>query len=419
MLEYFYKERRTLVDFRRGPLGPHFDEFAASLKEKGYVPATAAQILSRCHQFSHFLVERDVTQARSINPTLIESFLKVYLAGSRSSRPHITNKSTRLALRHLFSYLVDCGVLTKSEPRLACTPYSWALDPFLEHLRREREISEHSVAQNSKIISAFLKGLGSQASRQALKGLRPESVEQYFRERIEGNCRNQVRMGSALRSFLRFCAVKRYTTQDLSGMVPPIPRYKLASLPRGIEDQAVKRLLATMPQGSMTGCRNYAMVLLMAAYGLRAAQVVKLRLEDIHWPRSTIRIGAAKGGKEVLLPLLGSVGEALLSYLRHRPANSPFREVFLSVHAPFVPLSGLAVSLMTRIWLRKIGIKAPRAGSSMLRHSWAIRALAHDTSIKAIADVMGHRWLHTTFIYAKADLKTLRQAAASWPEAIR
>lgn len=416
MLEYFYKDSRTLVDFRRGPVGPYFDGFAASLKDKGYSSYSATKILKCCHQFNNFLVEHGITQVGSVNPALVEPFLKVHL-GNCCSSSCSTHKSSRYFLRHLFGYLVFLGVLKQREPRPPRTHYGWVLDPYLEHLHRECEIEEKSVACNAQIVSAFLESLGSAANRQTMKSLTPEIVERYFKERIEATPKKPLRLGSALRSFLRFCAVKRYTAQDLSGMVPRSPRYQLASLPRGIEDQDMARLLAAVPRESMSGCRDYAIVLLMAIYGLRATQVVKLRLEDIHWSRSTIRIGAAKGGKEVLLPLLGPVGEALLSYLQYRPANLSFREVFLAVHAPFGPLSGLALTNIVCKHMLNAGIKVPRMGSSTLRHSWAIRALAHDVPIKAIADVLGHRWLHTTFIYAKADLKTLRQAASSWPEA--
>lgn len=419
MLDYYYKERRTLVDFRRGPLGPFFDTFAASLKDKGYSRAGATAILGRCCAFNHFLAERGVTHARSISPALVEPFLKVYLESFRTSSSYSRHGQTRCALRHLFSYLVARGVIKQREQRPPRTPYSWILEPYTEHLLKEREISQKSATQNAKIISSFLKGLGKRSSRRSLKGLRPESVEDYIKAHVEASPENRMRLGGALRGFLRFCSIRRYISQDLSGLVPSTPRYRLASLPRGIEDKAVERLLTSIPRDSMPGCRDYAIILLMAVYSLRAAQVVKLRLEDIHWSRSTIRIGAAKGGKEVLLPLLGHVGDALLSYLRHRPENSPFREVFLAVHAPLAPLSGNAISRVTRDWMTKAGIKVPRTGSGTLRHSWAIRALAHDTPIKAIADVMGHRWLNTTFVYAKADLKMLRQAAGAWPEATR
>jgi integrase/recombinase XerD len=163
------------------------------------------------------------------------------------------------------------------------------------------------------------------------------------------------------------------------------------------------------------GTRDSAIMLLMMAYGVRGKSVAELLLEDIDWRRSTIRIRAQKGGKEVVLPLLNAVGEAILSYLHHRPESS-LREVFLSVRAPFFALNSLDVSQTVRKYMLKAGVKIPKSGSSTLRHSWAIRALAQDSPMKAIADVLGHRCLNTTFIYAKADLKTLRQVAMPWPK---
>jgi integrase/recombinase XerD len=156
-------------------------------------------------------------------------------------------------------------------------------------------------------------------------------------------------------------------------------------------------------------------MLLMMAYGIRGKSVAELLLEDICWPRSTIRIRAQKGGKEVVLPLLEAVGEAILLYLRQRP-ESPFREIFLSANAPFRSLKGLVISAIIRRYMIMAGVKIPGSGSHTLRHSWAIRALAHDSPMKHIADVLGHRCLNTTFIYAKADLKALRQVVMPWPE---
>jgi integrase len=157
-------------------------------------------------------------------------------------------------------------------------------------------------------------------------------------------------------------------------------------------------------------------MVLMMAYGLRGVSVAELLLEDIDWQHSRIRIRAQKGGKEVVLPLMDSVGDALIGYLRHRFDKTPFREVFLTIKAPVRPLNSVVVSRLVRGHMHKAGIKMAGAGSRILRHSWAIRALANDSPIKSIADVLGHRYIDTTFIYAKADLKTLREVAMPWPE---
>jgi integrase len=152
------------------------------------------------------------------------------------------------------------------------------------------------------------------------------------------------------------------------------------------------------------------------AYGLRGVSVAELLLDDIDWQRSRIRIRAKKGGKEVVLPLMDSVGDTLVRYLRHRVDKTPFREVFLTVKAPVRPLNSLAISRLVRDYMHQAGITMAGAGARTLRHSWAIRALANESPIKSIADVLGHRYIDTTFIYAKADLKTLREVAMPWPK---
>jgi integrase/recombinase XerD len=183
-----------------------------------------------------------------------------------------------------------------------------------------------------------------------------------------------------------------------------------------MEDSALERVLNAIPKESPTGTRDYAIVVLMMAYRVRGISAAELLLDDIDWRHSRIRIRAKKGGKEVMLPLIKAVGEAIIGYLRHRFSETPFREVFLRTKAPFLPLSGPAISTIVRRYMKKAGVKPRGGGSTTLRHSWAIRALAHDTPIKAIADVLGHRYIDTTFIYAKADLKALREVAMPWPK---
>ena len=173
-------------------------------------------------------------------------------------------------------------------------------------------------------------------------------------------------------------------------MIPSTPAYRLASLPKGMEDSDLKRILNVIPKGTAVGARDTAIMLLMMAYGIRGMSVVELLLEDIDWQHSTILIRARKGGKEVVLPLLAAVGEAIIQYLHHRP-ETRLREIFLGVKAPHFPLNSLDVSTTVRKYMKKAGVKKPKSGSNTLRHSWAIRALAQDSPMKSIADVLGHR----------------------------
>jgi len=289
------------------------------------------------------------------------------------------------------------------------------LDPYLRYLREECQFSETTIHRSHVQLCAFLEGFEEKVTRKHMKLLQAEGIETYIKRHCIESPDNLRRVVGTLRRFLQFCARHGYTSTDLSGVIPPIPSYRYSGLPKGMEDSDLQRILNEIPKNTAGGSRDYAVMIIMMAYGIRGKSVAELELEDICWPRSTIRIRAQKGGKEVIVPLLDAVGEAILGYLHHRP-ESPFRKVFLLAKAPFHPLNSFAISRMVRSYMKKAGVKQIGSGSKTLRHSWAIRALAKGSPMKCIADVLGHRCLDSTFIYAKTDLKTLRQVTMPWPE---
>jgi hypothetical protein len=152
-----------------------------------------------------------------------------------------------------------------------------------------------------------------------------------------------------------------------------------------MDDSALERMLNAIDSSTANGARDYAIMVLMMAYGLRGVSVAELLLDDIDWQHSRIRIRAQKGGKEVVLPLMDSVGDALIHYLRHRFDKTPFREVFLTVKAPVRPLNSLVVSRLVRGYMHKAGIKIVGAGSRTLRSSCTPAALTKATTIIAFA----------------------------------
>jgi integrase/recombinase XerD len=416
MLELWYKEKRTLVDFRRGPLGPHFDGFAAYLKAKKYSHDFGRSVLGKCCQFNGFLIEQGIVSVKGIREPLIDSFLQAYYAPPRTAGPKYSPQGdTRLSLKHLFAYLAEAILWKPPKAKAVSTLHSWLLSPYLRHLRIERGLSHRHLAFQQRSLDFFLGRLGHAASRQRFKLLKAEAVESIIKEHFQTSTADPSSFASVLRQFFHYCWKRRFTQMDFAGLVPTVRRYRHASLPKGMADSALERMLKAVKRNTPFGARDYAILMVMMAYGLRAVSVAQLVLEDIDWHHSRIRIRAQKGGKEVVVPLLEPVGEALIECLRHRPADTPFREVFLGLKAPFQPLSGFAIARLVVEHMKKAGVKTPGSGVRTLRHSWAIRALAHNSPIKAIADVLGHRYIDTTFIYAKADLNSLREVAMPWP----
>jgi integrase/recombinase XerD len=415
MLEYWFKEKRTLVDFRRGLLGPHFDGFAAYLQAKGYARHTGCELLAKCCQFNGFLLEQRVARCDQLGEAHGEAFLEAYYAHlSDSVRGYSPRRTVRRAIKCLFDYLIQIKVLTPPKPERIIKSFDWLLLPYLRHLRIDCQFSERTIKRCGVHVGSLLEAMGRSSQRRNFRALKAVKVEGFVKEILRTST-DPNGLAGILRRFFRYCASRRHTRADFSGLVPPIRRYRHASLPKGLDDSVLGKMLKAIPRDTPVGARDYAIIVLMMAYGIRGVSAAQLLLDDLDWQHSRIRIRAQKGGKEVVLPLMQAVGEALIQYLQHRPGQIPCRKLFLSAKAPFRPLDSVAVSMIVRRHLEKAGVKTVGSGSRSLRYSWAIRALAHDSPIKAIADVLGHRYIDTTFIYAKADLASLRQVALPWP----
>ena len=187
---------------------------------------------------------------------------------------------------------------------------------------------------------------------------------------------------------------------------------------RAVRGQA-QQVLQGVNRESCVGRRDYAILQLLFTYGVRGGQVRALRLEQIDWTRNQILFEPSKNGKASLLPLTPEVGESLLDYLQHSRAPSPYHQVFLTTRAPYHPLprSSTLAAIVDRS-IRAVGIDIPHNGAHVFRHAFATRMLQQGHPLKAVADVLGHRYLGTTFIYTKVDFNSLRQVALDWPEEV-
>lgn len=166
-----------------------------------------------------------------------------------------------------------------------------------------------------------------------------------------------------------------------------------------------------MDTESPSDIRDRAIVLLFAMYGLCSSEVANLRLDDISWQDSRITFTRTKQRRSEEYPLVLVVGNALIHYLQTVRQRRTHREVFLTLKAPFKPLSIQALySLLSRRMVRA-QISTPQRGPKSLRHACATHLLMEGLSLKEIGDHLGHRKLSTTQVYAKVDLPNLRKVA--------
>jgi integrase len=171
-------------------------------------------------------------------------------------------------------------------------------------------------------------------------------------------------------------------------------------------------VLAAINRHTPVGKRDYAMFLLLATYGLRGIEVVRLRLDDIQWREQLLQVRGRKAGNRTTYPLSVAVGEALLAYLQTVRPASPHREVFLTMHAPFTPL--LRASLRNRVldYLRLAGVQVAHPGTHSFRYSCAQRLFEQGVPLKSIGDFLGHRDPNSTERYTKIAWDQLREVAA-------
>ena len=159
------------------------------------------------------------------------------------------------------------------------------------------------------------------------------------------------------------------------------------------------------------GRRDYAILVLLVTYGLRAREVGAMTLDDVDWKRDRIRVPERKAGHSTGYPLSPTVGAALLDYLRHGRPTTTERRIFLRVLAPQGPFTQNAISGRVAYYLHRAGINVPRAGSHTLRHTCVQRLVDADFPFKVIGDYVGHRAAESTEIYAKVAVEALREVA--------
>lgn len=290
------------------------------------------------------------------------------------------------------------------------------LSEYLDFLCNHRGLSKNTIRFRRNDVTSFLQSLRLQNDLQDIGKVSTMQVYDYIIKTVKLMTRPSRRhLVASIRSFLKFCHLKGYVQRDLTEAVPVIGTPKLGSVPRGIPWESVEKLLAVPDRETHGGRRTYAVLQLLATYGVRIGQVTKLRLQDINWREGSIHFQPSKWGNPLSLPLYPEVADALLAYIRETRGKAPHPDVFLTADKHMPLRNGGALSSSMKRCFCRAGIAA---SAHAIRHSFATRLMENNTPIKTIADLLGHKSISTTFIYTKVDLKHLRLVAYEWPEVL-
>ncbi|HEY2468884.1 MAG TPA: site-specific integrase [Terracidiphilus sp.] len=297
--------------------------------------------------------------------------------------------------------------------RKAAKPYDDKIVAFADFMRQERGLSETTIGQRCYSVRQFLEQLCNQDC--SLASVTVSHIDNILASQvIKGkSARATVQTyESSLRSFLRFAEAREWCNTGVAASIMAPRVFRQESLPFAPSWSDVQQLLARPDGDGPSAIRDRAILMLLAVYGVRAGEVAHLQLEDIDWVKDLIVFIRSKRLGSYCFPLVQGVGQAIIRYLRAARPASPHREVFLTVRAPFCPLTAGTLWPIVSRRLRALNISLKHHGPHALRHACATHLINEGLSLKEIGDHLGHRSLETTRIYAKVDLTRLREVAS-------
>lgn len=396
-----------------GPLSAHVPAYIARLRRGRYATSTCGHCLNGVAHFAHWMSMSHLP-ARMLDDSCIEQFLRDHLPRCDCSGGALrTPRELHAALVPLLAILRERNVIAHPTPPAG--PIADELRRYDAHMHDARGLAAGTRRDRLRIVERLL--LTRFAGRPvAVGGLQPEDVHRFIAEQLEslGTTSNAITIASTLRAYLRYRASCGDAVQPLLAVITSPAHWSLASLPRGLKPEEVDRLLSSFTDALPSPRRGHAVVRLALDLGLRCIEINRLQLADIDWRMGAVTLKRTKSRRQDILPLPVATGRALEAYVRHERPMTSDGAVFVRHLAPYdKPIGVDAIRRVVRDAFRRVGI--PHGRTHALRHTLACRLVGQGGSIKEVADVLRHRSLNTSLIYAKLDHGALAGVALPWP----
>ncbi len=396
-----------------GPLATYLDAYTQHLTDGGYAAGTIGRYLAGLAHLSLWMRLRRFRLER-INEALVAEFLDDHLPRCRCQAPVVRDRSeVSSALSHLLVVLRDRKVIA---PRAeSTTPVDEELRRFGQYMIDVRGLASKTRDMAVLIVRRLLRSRFDDGPID-IAAITPAHVRRFFAQQAKLYSK-PVHTGvvvAALRGYFRYRATLGDAMHPLVGAVSYPANWQLASLPKALKPEEVEQLVGSLGQIGPSQRRADAIVRCALDLGLRSCEIARLHLDDIDWQAGTIRLRRTKGRRDDVLPLPVATGEAIAAYLRLERPKTVHRAVFARHVAPREQMVGPD---LVRKTIRQAYARAglPYTRSHLLRHTMASRLLAGGSSLKEVADVLRHRSLNTTLIYAKLDSRSLTEVALPWP----
>ena len=396
-----------------GPLSSHVPSYVSRLRRGRYAVSSTRQCLNGVAHFSHWMAQCFLT-AELLDDGCIDQFLRYHVP--RCDCPGEALRTPQLlhaALTALLTILRERGVI--AELPTPAGPIANELRNYDTSMRDARGLAEAPRSTYLRIVERLL--LYKFADRPVVFGeLQPDDVRRFIANQLESldSISNATTIAATLRAYLRYRATCGDAVQPLLAVIGSTAHWSLASLPRALKADEVDRLLSSFTAKLQSPRRGYAVVRLALDLGLRSIEINRLQLTDVDWRIGTVTLKRTKSRQQEVLPLPVDTGRALEAYIRHERPQTSFGTVFVRHLAPHnKPLGVDGIRSVVRDAFIRVGI--PHGRSHALRHTLACRIVNQGGSIKEVADVLRHRSLDTSLIYAKLDHGALAGVALPWP----
>lgn len=411
MFTDLFESAARVQGLREGPAGALLEAFAHALVRDGYAALTTRRHLRAAEHFVHWADRTGLPVTGAMAPALVRFGRHLQRAGRCPHFGHTFRVEILHGARLFLTQLQDAGLIDRSTMDSVVTPSLIA--EFRQWMQQQRGTCESTLSNYEVHLRKLLTDVGEDPSTWDARSLRQFVLEG---SRTYGWAAAKKRT-TALRMLLRFLIADGRCASGLDGAIPVLVHRRLSSLPRYLSADDVERVIASCDRASAVGQRDRAILLLLARLGLRAGDVVHLRLRDIDWKAAWVHV-VGKGRRETRLPLTQELGDALVTYLRRSRPTTDTDVVFVRARAPFRAFrSHCAVSVIVDRAFARAGVTRPSRGAAhLLRHSVAASMLRHGASLQDVATLLRHRSVTTTEIYAKVDVTALRMIAQPWPE---
>jgi integrase/recombinase XerD len=421
MLERIFIRPDTVDRIRSSWIGGAIEQYVTWLTERKYASRTICRRVPILMRFGTFAWDRGARKWDEL-PGIVDDFVTVWLAahcGPRHTQPARDKiaKDARIPVEQMIRLVVS-DFRGRGRPHRPPHPFLEVAPGFFPYLLEERGLRQNSLklyGHHLRQFAAYLEKVGLHD----LRDLSPPALSGFAidlsRHVIWASVRNAC---GILHVFLRYLHREQILPKDLSSAVEAPQTYRLAKIPRAITWEEVRRLLETIERRTPSGRRDYAIVLLLVTYGLRAREVAALTLDDVDWRNDRLRVPERKAGHSTAYPLSPVVGQAIVDYLQNGRPQTTERHIFFRAVAPQRPITEATVSSRAAHYLHKIGISVPRAGSHTLRHTCVQRLVDAEFDLKVIGDYVGHSSPASTEIYTKVAVEALREVACGDGEEI-